>query len=121
MGLMLSFTLTVHDRFCVAHLDGLVTLEGWEAVLGELGAAWATAKAPPCLVIDMREAVGYLGVPERKTVGALMARHFTEMTKVAIVVQAHKITNVVRGEAQRNGLDLQLFPAYADAVAWVTS
>lgn len=118
---MLRFTLTAHDRFCQAHLDGLVTVEGWEAVLKDLAGALAAANSPPCLVIEMTAVVGYLGVPERRTVGALMAHHFKGLTKVAIVVQAHKITDVVRGEARQGGLDLQLFPQYAEAVAWATT
>jgi hypothetical protein len=72
-------------------------------------------------VLDITAVAGYLGVPERRAVGALMARHLGRMQKVAIVVQAHKITDVVYGEAQRNGLDLQLFPEFDDAVAWVCS
>lgn len=118
---MLRFTLTAQDRFCQAHLDGLVTVEGWEVVLKDLACALAATKAPPCLVIDMTAVLGYLGVPERRTVGALMAHHFKGLTKVAIVVQAHKITDVVRSEARQSGLNLQLFPEYAEAVAWATA
>ena len=65
--------------------------------------------------------LGYLGVPERRAVGALMARHFAGMEKVAIVVQAQKITDVVQGEAQHKGLNLRLFPEHAEAVAWAIS
>jgi len=118
---MMRFTLTPRDRFCEAYLDGLVTVEGWEAVLSDLARARATTGAPPCLVIDMTAVVGYLGVPERRTVGALMAHHFKGLRKVAIVVQAHKITDVVRTQARQSGLDLQLFPQYAEAVAWATT
>lgn len=117
----MRFTLTAHDRYCEAHLDGLVTVEGWEVVLRDLACALGGAKAPPRLVIDMTAVLGYLGVPERRTVGTLMAQHFKGLRKVAIVVQAHKITDVVRSQAQQGGLDLQLFPEYAEAVAWATT
>jgi hypothetical protein len=70
-------------------------------------------------VIDMTAVLGYLGIPERRAVGALLAQHLAGIEKVALVVQAHKITDVVSSEARRNGLNLRLFPKYDDAVAWV--
>jgi hypothetical protein len=118
---MLHFTLITHERFLLAQLDGLVSLDAWGVVLQDLAAALAASSAPKRLVLDITAIAGYLGIPERRAVGALMARHLGQMQKVAVVVQAHKITDVVHGEAQRNGLDLQLFPDYDDAVAWVTS
>jgi hypothetical protein len=118
---MLHFQLIANDQYSLAHLDGLVSLDAWSVVLEELASALGATTAPPRLILDITAVAGYLGIPERTAVGALMARHFKQMQKVAIVVQAHKITDVVYGEAQRNGLDLQLFPAFEDAVAWVCS
>jgi hypothetical protein len=118
---MLNFALTSRDGFNLAHLDGLVSLEAWDAVLKSLDSALAASPAPNRLVIDMTGVLGYLGVPERRAVGALMAQHFAGMAKVALVVQAHKITDVVYTEAQKNGLNLQLFPRYEDAAQWVKS
>jgi hypothetical protein len=118
---MLSFNLTAQDGFVMAHLDGLVSLEAWDAVLQALAHALPATAGPARLVIDMRAVLGYLGIPERTAVGALMARHLARMEKVAVLVEAHKITQVVYDEARRNGLDLRLFPEYDDAVAWVTS
>jgi hypothetical protein len=118
---MLNFTLTADDGFVLAHLDGLVSLDAWDAVLQGLARALAATAAPPRLVIDMRAVLGYLGIPERTAVGALMAKHLAGMQKVAILVEAHKITHVVYDEAQRNGLNLHLFPEYGAAVAWVIS
>jgi hypothetical protein len=116
---MLHFALTARDGFNLAHLDGLVSLDAWSAVLERLDDALTANPAPPRLVIDMTGVLGYLGVPERRAVGALMAQHFAGMAKVALVVQAHKITDVVHGEAHKNGLNLQLFPRYEDAAQWV--
>ena len=65
--------------------------------------------------------MGYLGEPERRAVGALMAKHLARMRKVALVVEARKITGVVKEEATRAGLLLRLFPLMDDAVAWVLS
>jgi hypothetical protein len=118
---MLDYRLTGGETFAVVHLDGVVSLEGWHAVLEKLADALAATAAPRRLVIDMTAVLGYLGTPERRTVGALLARHFNGIEKVALVVQAHKITDVVLSEAQRNGLNLQLFPEYDDAVAWVSA
>jgi hypothetical protein len=118
---MLNFNLTAQDGFALAQLDGLVSLDCWEAVLQGLARALPATAAPARLVIDMRSVLGYLGIPERTAVGALMAKHLARMEKVAVVVEAHKITQVVYDEAQRNGLNLRLFPEYDDAVAWVIS
>jgi hypothetical protein len=118
---MMNFGLTAHDRFCLARLEGLVTLDAWVEVLARLETALAASSAPPRLIVDMTAVVGYLGIPERRAVGALMSRHFAAMEKVALVVQAHKITDVVFNEARRNGLDLRLFPVYEDAMSWATS
>jgi hypothetical protein len=118
---MLHFKLIAQDRFSLASLDGLVSLDAWGVVLENLATALVASTAPPRLILEITAVTGYLGVPERRAVGALMARHLNQMQKVAIVVQAHKITDVVYSEAQRNGLNLQLFPKYDDAVAWVTA
>ena len=118
---MLDYRLTGGKAFALAHLDGVVSLEGWQSVLERLADALVATAAPPRLVIDMTAVLGYLGTPERRAVGALLARHFKGIEKVAMVVQAHKITDVVSSEAQRNGLNLRLFPVYDDAVAWVST
>jgi hypothetical protein len=118
---MLNFKLTPQDGFVLAHLDGLAALDAWSEVLPRLALALPAAAAPARLVIDMQGVLGYLGIPERTAVGALMANHLAGMEKVAVLVQAHKITQVVYDEAQRNGLNLRLFPEYADAVAWVVA
>jgi hypothetical protein len=118
---MLNFALTSGEDFTLAHLNGLVSLEAWGTVLQGLDGALAASPAPRRLLIDMTDVLGYLGVPERRAVGALMAHHFAGMVKVALVVQAHKITDVVYSEAQKNGLNLRLFPQYEEAAEWVTS
>lgn len=116
---MLRFELSDGERFATARIEGLVSLEAWAAVLENLAAALRARAAPPRLLIDLNGLLGYLGVPERQAVGALMATHFAGMEKVALVVPAFKITNVVHDEAQRNGLNLRLFPHSEDAQAWV--
>ncbi|MEJ6020661.1 hypothetical protein [Ramlibacter sp. PS4R-6] len=116
---MLDFQLLAEEDFAVAQLEGLVTLDAWREVLQRLADEVKSNGAPSRLVIDIRRVLGYLGIPERKTVGALMAHHFLTCAKVAVVVQAQKITGVVSGEANRHGLDLRLFPDFDDAVAWI--
>lgn len=118
---MLNFGLSAHEGFFRARLEGLVSVQAWDALLQDLAQAIPATGVPARLVIDMTAAVGYLGTPERTAVGALMARHLAQMEKVAIVVQQQKITGVVSAEAQRNGLNLRILPAYDDAVSWVTA
>lgn len=109
-----------HDDFCQAHIDGLVSSEAWDEVLKELELAIAGASSDR-LVVDLSGLVGWLGLPERTAVGTLMATRLARMKKVALVIEAEKISGVVESEAQRNGLDLRLFPSYDDAVGWVVS
>lgn len=106
------------DDFILAQLSGLVSLPAWDQVLAELEQALAGA-ASDRLVLDLTGLVGWLGLPERTAVGALLARRFARMKKVALFIEADKITGVVEAEAQRLGLDLRLFPSEAAATAWV--
>jgi hypothetical protein len=117
---MLQYRIHTHPEFLVVHLNGLVSLPAWQETLRELEVALEPI-ATTRLVINMMEVVGYLGIPERRAVGALMATHLRKMAKVAIVVQADKITDVVREETRRHGLELRLFSTHEDAVRWVTA
>ena len=104
----------------MAHIEGLVSSEAWDEVLKKLELAIAGASSDR-LVVDLSGLVGWLGLPERTAVGRLMATRLARMKKVALVIQAEKISGAVESEAQRNGLDLRLFPVYDDAVEWVVS
>lgn len=117
---MLLFKLQPEDGFVLVLLTGLVTPEAWQNALTELEAALHGEPADRA-VLDLGGLVGYLGEPERRAVGALMAKHLARMRKVALVVEAHKITSVVQDAATRGGLSLRLFPVMDDAVAWVLS
>ncbi len=109
-----------HDDFFHAQLTGLVSVDAWEQALRELGAALQAAQGER-LVVDLTGLVGWLGVPERTAVGALMAAHLGRAARVALFIQPHKIAGVVEAEARRQGLDLRMFPSYDDAVGWVLS
>jgi len=97
-----------------------VSPEAWENALGELEAAIKDVPGDR-LVIDLGGLVGWLGEPERRAVGTLMAAHLGRMKKVALVIEARKISGVVEAEAKRNGLDLRLFPVHENAVSWALS
>lgn len=117
---MLQFRVHPHDDYFFAHLHGLVSLDAWEKVIRQLERAISEAESDR-MVLDLTGMVGWLGMPERTAVGALMAKHFARMKKVALFIQPEKITGAVEAEARRNGLDLRLFPSEADAVRWVLS
>ncbi|MFC5500294.1 hypothetical protein ACFPOE_22315 [Caenimonas terrae] len=104
----------------LVHLVGLVSLPAWEAGLRELREA-LEGQPGDRLVVDLTGLVGFLGVPERTAVGNLMAVHLKRMKRVAIHVQAEKIAGVVEAQAQRQGLDLRVFPSHEQALAWVLS
>ena len=118
---MLTFEMTDSDGYVLVRLEGLVSLDAWDAVLQRISAVLATRDGPRRLMIDMNSVWGYLGIPERRAVGAMMAERLIGMQKVAVLVQAEKITYVVHDEAHRHGLDLRLFPQHCDAVAWLTT
>lgn len=117
---MLQFQLQPQDNFLLIQLVGLVSPQAWQQALAEIEKAIEDTQSDR-LVINLEGLVGWLGEPERRAVGTLMAAHLRQMKKVALVVQAHKITGVVEEEAQQKGLDLRLFPDHEDAVTWVLS
>jgi hypothetical protein len=117
---MLQYRILPHDDVLLAQVGGLVSLNAWERVLRELGDALGSTQRDR-LVVNLTELVGWLGIPERKTVGTLMATHLRKMRKVALFIQPEKITGVVQAEAQGRGLDLRLFSDYEAAVSWAVS
>jgi hypothetical protein len=117
---MLQLRYLPQDVFILAHFTGLVSVEAWENGLRALEDA-ARGEHLDRLVLDLTGLVGWLGVPERTAVGALMARHLARMKRVALYIQREKITGVVEAEAQRNGLNLRLFSSYDEAVSWAIS
>ncbi len=114
---MLKLSIEPREGFILAHLDGLVSVEAWGAALKELQVRLESLECRR-LVIDLMGLLGYLGVPERTQVGALMATHLRRMQRVALAVHGEKITDVVRSEAGRGGLALRLFPSLDEAVRW---
>lgn len=117
---MLQLLTFPRDDFFLAHLTGLVSADSWAQGLRDLELALGGAQRDR-LVLNLTGLVGWLGVPERTQVGALMAKHLVQMEKVALYIQPEKIAGVVKAEARRNGLDLQMFSSYEDAVGWVVS
>lgn len=117
---MLQLRLSPHDDFFHAHLNGLVSVLAWAQGLRDLEVA-ISGGPQSRLVVDLTGLVGWLGVPERTEVGALMARHLVRMKKVALFIQREKIVGVVEAEARRNGLDLRLFSNDDEAVRWAVS
>jgi len=116
----LQLRLHPHDDYYLAHIEGLVSLEAWDQVLRKLGQATAPLQRDR-LLVDLSGLVGWLGLPERTAVGRLMATHLARLRKVALVIEAGKITGAVEGEARRHGLDLRLFSDGDEAAGWVVS
>jgi hypothetical protein len=117
---MLQLRFLPQDDFILGHFSGLVSIEAWQKGLRALAEA-ASREAHDRLVLDLTGLVGWLGVPERTAVGALMAAHLARMRRVALFIQREKITGVVEAEARRGGLDLRLFASYDEAIHWVVS
>jgi hypothetical protein len=117
---MLQLRVLPQPDFYLAHLSGLVSVEAWEQGLRALEDATNDVQKNR-LVVNLTGLVGWLGVPERTCVGALMARHLGHMKTVALYIQAEKIVGVVEAEARRNGLELRLFSNFDDAVTWAVS
>lgn len=117
---MIQFQLEPQNDFLLVRLAGLVSPEAWQEVLEKLQEAIKDASSDR-LVGDLTGLVGWLGEPERRAVGVLLATRLARMKKVALVIEAQKISGVVEKEAQSRGLDLRLFPSYDDAVRWVSN
>jgi hypothetical protein len=117
---VLQFELQPQENFLLAQVAGLVSPEAWQQALTELERALQDVPGDR-LVANLEGLVGWLGEPERRAVGALMAVRLARMKKVALVIEARKITGVVEDEARKNGLALRLFPAHEEAVRWVLS
>jgi hypothetical protein len=117
---MLQFHLLSNDDVLVAQVGGLVSLQAWRQVLRELDEALGDGQ-PDRLVVNLTQLVGWLGIPERKQVGALMANHLRRMKKVALFIQREKIMGVVQAEAERQGLQLRMFSDYDEALSWAAS
>lgn len=115
---MLKFELLERGTHVEARLGGLVSLTAWETVLIELRVELARRNGD-LLLLDLFGLLGFLGEAERRAVGALMAAQLGKMKKVAAAIDAHKITGVVQGEAQRLGLDLRMFADRDEALAWL--
>ena len=114
---MLQLRVSPREGFLLAEIGGLVSVEAWEGALRELGQAGLPARSLR-LVVDLTGLVGWLGVPERTEVGALMASHLASFEKVSLYIQAGKIAGVVEPAARSHGLDLRLFSSWDEAVHW---
>ncbi|MGZ5194401.1 MAG: STAS/SEC14 domain-containing protein [Ramlibacter sp.] len=117
---MLQFHFLANEHFVHVQLEGLVSLDAWQQTLSALE-KHADFPQGGRLVLDLRGLLGWLGIPEREGVGALMATHFARMRKVALVIQKEKIAGVVEAQARRLGLDLKLFSDFGEAQSWVVS
>ncbi|HTH80734.1 MAG TPA: hypothetical protein VL593_17305 [Ramlibacter sp.] len=99
-------------------VEGLVSMHAWETMLTNLNRELGT-RTGDRLLLDLFGLLGYLGEADRRAVGALMATQFAGLKKVALVIDAYKISGVVEREARRLGLDLRLFPDRDVALAWL--
>jgi hypothetical protein len=115
---MLRFELFERGTHIEARVDGLVSLTAWETMLTDLHGEVAK-RTGDRLLIDLFGLLGFLGEADRRLVGALLATQLGGMKKVALVIDAHKITGIVQAEAHRLGLDLRLFSDRAEALAWL--
>ena len=117
---MLQFELETKDGYMLARLAGLVSPEAWQKMVAELARALEGAPHDR-LVANLDGLVGWLGEPERRAVGTLMAAGLSRMKKVALVIEARKITGVVEEEAQKAGLDLRLYSDFGEAARWAVA
>jgi hypothetical protein len=117
---MLQLRFLAQEKYFLAHLAGLVSIEAWEKGLRDLEDAVGAAPGDR-LVVDLTGLVGWLGDHERTQVGGLMAAHLGRMKRVALYIQQEKIAGKVQAEARRKGLDLHIFPSYDDAVRWAVA
>ena len=114
----MQFELRRDGRCAQASVRGLALLEGWEAILPELGRQTAQAGDTRLLLL-LEGLVGWLGQPERQKVGELAAQHLRHLQKIALLVPPHKVSGVTQAAARERGLDLRVFSNEAEARAWL--
>jgi hypothetical protein len=117
---MMKFQLFARGTHIEARVEGIVSAQAWETMLTQLHRE-LEAHNHDRLLLDLFGLLGFLAEADRRAVGALMAAQLVSMRKVAAAIHAHKITGVVQAEAQRLGLDLQLFPDRQQAIDWLLS
>ena len=114
----MQYELRRDGRCAQASLQGLALLEGWQAVLPELGRQTAQAGDARLLLV-LHGLVGWLGQPERQKVGELAAQHLRHLERIAFLVPPHKVSGVTQAAARERGLDLRVFSSEAEARAWL--
>lgn len=114
----MRFELFEREKHLEARVEGLVSLQAWETMLIQLHRELAS-RGRDRLLLDLYGLLGFLAEADRRQVGTLMAAQLSKMKRVAAIIDAHKITGVVEAEARRLDLDFRLFPARAEALAWL--
>ena len=114
----MQYTLRREGGWARAELQGLALLEGWQALLPELGRQTAEAGDTRLLMV-LEGLVGFLGQPERQQVGELAALHLRHLARIAMLVPPQKVTGVTEAAARERGLDLRVFSDAAQAHAWL--
>ena len=117
-------TASVHytpgPAYAVAEVTALAFIEDSVPVLEEL-ARRTRETGTRRLLINLMDVVGTFGREEQQAIGLLAHRHLAHLEKVASLVPEDKITRVSEAAARSQGMELRVFTALPDALAWLTS
>jgi hypothetical protein len=117
-------TASVHythgTGYAVAAVSSLAFIEESVAVLEELARRTRETGARR-LLINLLDVVGTFGREEQQTIGLLAHRHLAHLERVASLVPEDKITRVSEAAARSQGMELRVFTALPEALAWLTS
>lgn len=109
-----------HEGYGAARLSGSPTLGQMLSCI-ELIAAETAQWKPAVLLVDLRQVDSLRSFTEQFAIGEHAAARLAHLDKIASVVPPERITRNSERPARRKGLNLLVFTAEEEAIAWLTS
>jgi hypothetical protein len=73
----------------------------------------------PALLLDLRELRTHYQRAELTRIGYEMAASFVHLSRIAVLVPAHRVTGVTERAAQRQGINMRVFDREDAATGWL--
>ncbi|NML43977.1 hypothetical protein HHL11_09470 [Ramlibacter sp. G-1-2-2] len=107
-------------KMALAEVSALAFLESAEPVLVEI-AACTRQHGDRRLLVNLLDVVGTFGAKEQQAIGLLAVQYLGHMEKVASLVPQEKLTRISESAARAEGMQLQVFTNFTDAVSWLVA
>ena len=116
----MNYSISLDGGITTVALTGFAMIDAWEKVIERLTGEAAVSQGTRLMLV-IHGVLGFMGIPERRYLGELLAEKFAHLSKVAVVVEAQKVTGVVEGAAQGRGLTLRVFSDDRAAHHWLSA